>query len=76
MPVILILRPIRGGFGIVGAELKRVSSLSQYMIVEESVRSGHTKADQEDLHKLAVLCEQLRPDSLYAQYANKKIFRH
>lgn len=76
MPVILILRPIIGGFGIVGAELKRVSSLSQYMIVEESVRSGHTKADQEDLHKLAVLCEQLRPDSLYAQYVNKKIFRH
>ena len=30
---------------------------------------------QEDLHELAELCGELRPDSLYARYANKKVFR-
>ena len=75
MPMILILRPLEW-FGIVGAELKRVSSLSQYMMVEGTVISDHIGADQKDLHELAMLCEQLRPASLYAKYANQKVFRH
>ena len=75
MPIILILRP-RGRFGIVDAELIRVISLGQYMMPEGTVRSDQTDGNQDGLHELATLCEQLRPDSLYARYANKKKFRH
>ena len=75
MPLILILRPIEW-FGIVVAELKRVASLGQFMMVEGTVRSRLVDNGQEDLHLLAELCEELRPDSLYARYANKKVFRH
>ena len=64
------------GFGIVVAELKRVASLGQFMMVEGTVRSRLVDNGQEDLHLLAELCEELRPDSLYARYANKKVFRH
>ena len=74
MPIILILRPL-AWFGIVGAELKRVVSLSQFMMVDGTVRSDQVDIQQEDLHELAELCEKLRPDSLYARYANKKVFR-
>ena len=59
-----------------GAELKRVVSLGQFMMVDGTVRSEQVDARQEDLHELAELCEELRPDSLYARYANKKVFRH
>ncbi len=86
MPLLLILRPIERlrvgepssgmGFGIVVAELKRVASLGQFMMVEGTVRSQQVAGGQEDLHLLAELCEELRPDSLYARYANKKVFRH
>lgn len=75
MPIILILRPLEW-FGIVGAELKRVVSLGQFMMMDGTVRSEQVDAQQEDLHELAELCEELRPDSLYARYANKKVFRH
>ena len=75
MPIILILRPLEW-FGIVGAELKRVVSLGQYMMVDGTVRSAQVDIQQEDLYELAELCEELRPDSLYARYANKKVFRH
>ena len=75
MPIILILRPLEW-FGIVGAELKRVVSLGQFMMVDGTVRSEQVDIQQEDLHVLAELCEELRPDSLYARYANKKVFRH
>ncbi len=75
MPLILILRPL-DSFAIVGAELKRVMSLGQFMTVEGTVRSEQVEAGQADLHLLAELCEQLRPGSLYARYANKKVFRH
>ena len=75
MPIILILRPLEW-FGIVGAELKRVVSLGQFMMVDGTVRSEQVDIQQEDLHELAELCEELRPDSLYARYANKKVFRH
>ena len=74
-PIILILRPLEW-FGIVGAELKRVVSLGQFMMVDGTVRSEQVDIQQEDLHELAELCEELRPDSLYARYANKKVFRH
>ena len=74
-PIILILRPLEW-FGIVGAELKRVVSLGQFMMVDGTVRSEQVDIQQEDLHELAELCEDLRPDSLYARYANKKVFRH
>ena len=86
MYIILILRPLERllaggsssgmGFGIVGAELKRVASLSQFMMVNGTVRSEQIDIQQEDLHKLATLCEELRPDSLYVRYANKKVFRN
>lgn len=75
MPIILILRPLEW-FGIVGAELKRVVSLGQFMMMDGTVRSQQMDIEQEDLHELAELCEELRPDSLYARYANKKVFRH
>ena len=38
MPIILILRPLEW-FGIVGAELKRVVSLGQFMMMDGTVRS-------------------------------------
>ena len=75
MPIILILRPLEW-FGIVGAELKRVVSLGQFMMMDGTVRNEQVDIQQEDLHELAELCEELRPDSLYARYANKKMFRH
>jgi len=75
MPLILILRPQKW-FGIMGAELKRVVSLGQFMMVDGTVRGCHVDIGQEDMHELATLCEALRPDSLYARYANKKVFRH
>ena len=75
MPIILILRPL-AWFGIVGAELKRVVSLGQFMMVDGTVRSEQVDIQQKDLHELAELCEELRPDSLYARYANKKVYRH
>ena len=75
MPIILILRPLKW-FGIVGAELKRVVSLGQFMMVDGTVRSEQVDILQKDFHELAELCEELRPDSLYARYANKKVFRH
>ena len=74
-PIILILRPLEW-FGIVGAELKRVVSLGQFMMVDGTVRSDQADAQQKDLNELADLCEELRPDSLYVRYANKKVFRH
>ena len=75
MPLMLILRPLQW-FGLMGAELKRVVSLGQFMMVDGTVRSDHVDAEQEDLHELATVCEELRPDSLYVRYANKKVFRH
>ena len=75
MPIILILRPLKW-FGIVGAELKRVVSLGQFMMVDGTVRSEQVDIQQKDFHELAELCEELRPDSLYVRYANKKVFRH
>ena len=75
MPIILILLPLKW-FGIVGAELKRVVSLGQFMMVDGTVRSEQVDIQQKDFHELAELCEELHPDSLYARYANKKVFRH
>ncbi len=83
---ILILRPLvrpqtgktgpRALFGIVGAELKRVASLGQFMMLEGAVRSQQLDSQEEELRQLAELCEELRPESIYARYANKKVFRH
>lgn len=74
--MILILSPLKW-FGIVVAELKRVDSYGQFMMVSGTVRSSQVDASQQpDLHELATLCEELRPDSLYVQYANSKMFRH
>ena len=75
MPVILILRPMEW-FSMTGAELRRVESLGQYMTTRGAIRSEEVDAQQRDLRELASLCEELRPDSLYARYANKKVFRH
>ena len=95
MPLILILRPLERqrvsepgsgmGFGIVGAELKRVVSIGRFMMVDGKVTAElrgmssegqQVDIKQEDLHELATVCEELRPDSLYARYASKKVFRH
>ena len=73
MPIILILRPLKW-FGIVGAELKRVVSLGQFMMVDGTVRSEQVDIQQKDFHELAELCEELRPANLYARYANNKVF--
>lgn len=73
--IILILRPT-SRFGIVTAELKRVTSLSQFMMVEGMVRSDREDTSREDLQRLAKLCEELQHGYLYAKYANKKLFRH
>ncbi len=75
MPMIMILQPLKW-FGIVAAELKRVVSTGQFMMLDGTVRSEQVDIRQADLHELAELCEQLRHDNLYARYANKKVFRH
>lgn len=54
--LILILRPLNK-FGIIIAELKRVASLSQFMMVEGTVRSDHVEVGREKLRRLAKLCE-------------------
>ena len=59
MPLILILRP-QECFAIVGAELKRVMSLGQFMAVEGTVRSQQVEDGQDGLRRLAELCQQLR----------------
>ena len=59
MPLILILRPLEC-FAIVGAELKRVMSLGQFMAVEGTVRSQQVEDGQDGLRRLAELCQQLR----------------
>ena len=73
--IILILRPLNS-FGIVTAELKRVDSLGRYMTVVGKVRRESLSPDGDGLQELATLCEELTADSLYARYANKKVFRH
>ncbi len=73
--MILILRPLKG-FGVVGAELKRVVSPGQHLAAGET--DGGGQADETELaglHELAALCEELRQENLFARYANKKVFR-
>ena len=75
-PTILILRP-RQHWALVSAELRRVDSLGRYMETKGMVMSEHlTDEGQKDMRQLATLCEELQPESLYARYANKKVFRH
>ena len=74
LPTILILRPWKH-WGIVTAELKRVASLGRYMQVEGMMKSDFVDAEATTLRHIAVLCEELQPDSLYQRYANKKVFR-
>ena len=73
-PTLLILRPQKQ-FGIVTAELKRVVSLGQFMMLQGTVRSEQLSADSEWC-SLAKLCEELQLGNLYGRYANKKMFRH
>jgi hypothetical protein len=75
LPTILILRPLNS-FGIVTAELKRVMSLGRYMTVKGKVMLQYVDEEQEELKELVTLCEELTSDSLYAKYANKKVYRH
>ena len=75
LPTILILHPLNS-FGIVTAELKRVMSLGRYMTVKGKVMRQYVDEEQEELKELVMLCEELTPDSLYAKYANKKVYRH
>ena len=74
LPTILILRPWKH-WGIVTAVLKRVASLGRYMQVEGMMKSDFVDAEATTLRHIAVLCEELQPDSLYQRYANKKVFR-
>ena len=71
----MTLRPLEQ-FGIVAAELKHVGSLGEYMIAKGGIWSDLEEPHPEHLSRLAALCEQLRPQSLYAKYANRKVFRH
>ena len=74
--LLLILRP-QEHFGIVGAELRSVSSYGRFMTPLSRVKSDTIAgdADNDGLRNLAELCERLLPGSLYARYANKKVFR-
>jgi len=72
-PMILVLRPTRC-FSITTAELKRVGSLGRYMMVEGAVFVDATMPQA--MHRLLTLCDELQPGRLYAQFANKKVFRH
>ena len=38
--------------------------------------SAQEVARRGDMHALAVLCDELRSDSLFARYANRQVFRH
>ncbi len=83
-PCLLILRKL-SFWQIVGAELRRVTALGRYMATEGIVRSEHIAAlasseltdddTAERLRMLATVCEELRPDSLYARYGRKDTFR-
>ena len=76
--MILTLRPQKH-FGLVTAELKRVASLGQYMMVKGAVRSDwitESDEEQENLRLLATLCEEMELGNLYSRYANRKMFRH
>ena len=77
--VILILRP-QPYWNIVGVELKRVDAIGRYLSAERTVRPEdvrHTSgADaDEQLLRLSTLCYELRSESLYGRYANKKVYR-
>ncbi len=72
-PLILLLRPKK--WGIVAAELKRVDAYAQYMDVVGAMRSAWLGEDEEDLRRLAALCEEMEPSSLYARYANMKVHK-
>ena len=75
MPLILILRPLEC-FAIVGAELKRVMSLGQFMAVEGTVRSQQVEDGQDGLRRLAELCEQLRIENYdYSQSRNAPAYK-
>ena len=71
------MRPQRH-WGIVGAELKRVSSLGRYMSVEGTVSQLSSSGSEwsEQFSSLVRLCEELLPGSLYGKFANKAMFRH
>ena len=74
--ILLVLRP-QPHFGIVGAELKRVGSLGQYMLARGTVIMANVGDDDpEELRQIATLCQELQPSSLYVRYANRKVFRH
>ena len=75
-PIILILRPL-GYWDIVGAELRRVSSLGRYMEARTALRPQWLGEDvSESFRQTAILCEELLPENIYTRYANKKLFRH
>jgi hypothetical protein len=69
------LRPL-AYWGIVAAELKRVTEFGRYMNVEGMVRSERISSSDAQLQQLATLCEELQQSSLFLRYANKKQFRH
>ena len=72
---ILVLTP-QFNWDIMGAELKKVTSLCRYMNVEHVMHSEWIdKEHDENLYKIATLCEELLPYSLYTHFANKKVFR-
>lgn len=74
-PVIFILRP-HGRWGIIGADLRRVASLSRFMMLGSVVHSETVGHDSDTrLAHIAERCEALQPKALYERYADKRIFR-
>ena len=58
--IILLLHPLKW-FGIVTAELKRVAALSQYMMVEGTVRKEWLQEGQENLRQIVSLLNNSAP---------------
>ncbi len=74
--LIVVLRPHKY-WGIVMASILRVSTYSRYMDVEGGVRSEWLDEDNSrDLRQLANQCDKLRPENLFAAYANKTVYRN
>ena len=92
MTFFLILRPLEwfgivvaelkreapsGRLATVGAAaVEAVAAATLGDATDSAADSAQEDARWADVRALAVLCDELRPDSLYARYANRQVFRH
>jgi superfamily II DNA or RNA helicase len=72
--MILLLRPLPY-FGLVSADLKRADTSGKYIDILGRQRRDQLNDADEIFQQLAGLCEELLPDSLYAKYANKSVYK-